>query len=96
MRDIGENRRQALDMMLTSRQTAAINRANASDPGPGAYPSGPAGYGGGGGGFPAVSPPVPKSNPRHSNAARTSYNNFRNRAITGRVRGQGGRMPAAY
>jgi hypothetical protein len=88
MRDIAEGRRQAMDMALTSRQTAAINAANATPGGPGAYPT----VSGASGPAPA-SRPLPQSNPFSGPAGRKSYDQFRRRTTTGRP---GTRGPVAY
>jgi hypothetical protein len=93
MRDIAEGRRQAADMMLTSRQTAAINAANANTGGmPTGHTLGPEpGNGGAPGGR-----PLPASNPNSSNAGRTRYDNFRRNTLRGRVGPTNGRSPSAY
>lgn len=91
MRDIAEGRRQAMDMALTSRQTAAINRANSGQGvgGLGGYPT----AGGSGGGYPTVSAP---SGPGPQQRRR-QYTGFRNRTIgQGGVSRPGTRGPVAY
>lgn len=95
MRDIAEQRRQAADMALTSRQTAAINAANSQPAnmpttGTSAFTPPP----GSGGVFGA--PALPPSNPRYSAQANTQYQGFRKRALSGMVAPTTTRGPSAY
>jgi hypothetical protein len=91
MRDLADQRRQAADYALRSRQLIAEENANNQPANmPTSHNLGPE-PGGGGGGYPGAPKP-----PQRTNQQNRTYNAFRRRALGGKVSPTSTRGPSAY